>query len=74
MNGLRVPIRPMAWEVEDYPRVQRTQIPSRFAWACTIHKTQGATLDCALIDIGRGIFEHGQAYVALSSGRSLEGL
>jgi ATP-dependent exoDNAse (exonuclease V) alpha subunit len=44
------------------------------AYAVTIHKAQGATLDCALIDIGAATFECGQAYVALSRVKNLESL
>ena len=42
------------------------QFPLRLAWAITIHKSQGLTLDKAVIDTGRGAFADGQIYVALS--------
>jgi len=74
VNGLRRPIGTHSWPVEDYEFVSRTQIPLRLAWAYTTHKAQGATLDTALIDVGSGNFEFGQAYVALARARSLEGL
>lgn len=73
-NGMKLPIEYSSWEVPDFPGVLRKQIPLRLAYAITIHRIQGATLDCALIDIGESIFEYGQAYVALSRVKDLSSL
>ena len=54
-------------------RLERHQYPIVLAWAVTIHKVQGLSLDRAVMDLGKNVFAHGMAYVALSRVMSLEG-
>lgn len=73
--GRRISVQPMDWTVEENGRVQAiiTQLPLRLAWAITIHKSQGMSLDEAVMDLS-AVFEYGQGYVALSRVRRLAGL
>jgi ATP-dependent DNA helicase PIF1 len=66
-----ITIRPHSWTTDDS---SISQLPLIYAWAITIHKAQGATLNSAEIDLGNDVFECGQTYVALSRVTDIEGL
>jgi ATP-dependent DNA helicase PIF1 len=74
-NGKEVSMVPDTWELRDgdKKRASISQIPLRLAWAITIHKSQGMTLDAARIDL-RKAFVEGMGYVALSRVKNLNNL
>lgn len=74
-RGRMVEVERVKWVVEDGGKIlaELTQYPLRLAWAITVHKSQGMSLDAAEIDLSRS-FERGMGYVALSRVRTLDGL
>ena len=74
-NGKKVSMMPDTWELRDgdKKRASITQIPLRLAWAITVHKSQGMTLDAARIDL-RKAFVEGMGYVALSRVKNVNNL
>ena len=75
INGITLNVEKYTWVIQDkYGIAKRTQFPFILAWSLTIHKSQGATLDYVICDLGPSVFDSGQAYVALSRVRNLRGL
>jgi hypothetical protein len=75
VSGKTITVKPDTWELMDGDkrRASVSQIPLRLAWAITVHKSQGMTLDAAQIDLSNA-FVQGMGYVALSRVRGLDHL
>lgn len=74
-NKRKITIEPVSWEVAEDGKILASieQIPLRLAWAITVHKSQGMSLDAVEVDLSKS-FVYGQGYVALSRVRTLAGL
>jgi hypothetical protein len=74
-NGMEITVIPSSWTIEEEGKVKAeiNQLPLRLAWAITVHKSQGMSLDSMEVDLSKS-FVKGMGYVALSRVRSLEGM
>jgi len=74
IDNNEIEMKPIDIFDENVKGLSYKKIPLKYAWALTIHKCQGMTLDLCIMDIGSNIFAPGQIYVALSRVKSLDGL
>lgn len=74
-NGMTFAVSPQSWKIEEEGKVKAeiSQLPLRLAWAITVHKSQGMSLDAMEVDLSKS-FVRGMGYVALSRVRSLSGM
>ncbi len=74
-SGMTFSVSPQSWKIEEEGKVKAEieQLPLRLAWAITVHKSQGMSLDAMEVDLSKS-FVKGMGYVALSRVRSLDGM
>ena len=74
-SGREIVASPTSWQLEENDSIlaEINQVPLRLAWAITVHKSQGMSLEAAEIDLSKS-FAYGMGYVALSRVRSLDGI
>ncbi len=74
-NGMKFSVTPQSWKIEEEGKIKAeiSQYPLRLAWAITVHKSQGMSLDAMEVDLSKS-FVRGMGYVALSRVRSLDGM
>jgi ATP-dependent exoDNAse (exonuclease V) alpha subunit len=74
-SGMEIQVSPQSWKVEEEGKVKAeiSQLPLRLAWAITVHKSQGMSLDAMELDLSKS-FVRGMGYVALSRVRTLNGM
>jgi ATP-dependent exoDNAse (exonuclease V) alpha subunit len=74
-NGMKFSVTPQSWKIEEEGKTKAeiSQLPLRLAWAITVHKSQGMSLDAMEVDLSKS-FVRGMGYVALSRVRSLDGM
>ena len=73
-DKIKIPVTKKEWKSENVPGISVYQVPLILAWGITIHKAQGLTLEKAIVDVGKDLFEAGQMYVALSRLKTLDGI
>jgi hypothetical protein len=76
LNGILYTVKPTKFEykIRGLYEVTKMCLPLKLAWACSIHSSQGLTLDCAMADLGSSIFDYGQSYVVLSRVKNIESI
>lgn len=74
-SGIEISVAPQSWKIEEEGKVKAeiSQLPLRLAWAITVHKSQGMSLDAMEVDLSKS-FVKGMGYVALSRVRTLDGI